>query len=429
MKRGLSLVLAFSLMFAGALPVSADPPKNESSDPSLPAMKGPGEESQSAVSDPYGESEDGSPAVSRFQRLNYHWYYFDEAGSRVTGWQQIGQDRYYFDESGIMAQSWQELDGENYYFSSDGRLVRNDWVGDRYVNGKGVLVPELHRTGWHTEAPGKRYVRSDGSSPRDCLERIGDHTYYFNENGYVVKGWRELEDSWYYFDEKGIMATDWKQIRGRWHLFRENGTMVTGWQKSGKNWRWFDKNGYMTIGWKKIGEKWYYFNPSGCMITGWRDIRGETYHFDESGAMDTGWIRIDRKDYYFNSDGAMEKDTFVGYFYVDEQGAWDPTVVRPIWKRLGLRWWYCHTDGSYTVSDFELIDGEIYYFDRKGYMVTGWENIDGQRYYFDRNGVMQTGWRRIGFHWYYFYADGVMAADTRIDGYDLGKDGIRKTAS
>ena len=42
-----------------------------------------------------------------------------------------------------------------------------------------------------------------------------------------------------------------------------------------------------------------------------------------------------------------------------------------VWIKSGDRWWYRHADGSYTTSDWELIDGKLYYFDADGWMVTG----------------------------------------------------------
>ena len=58
--------------------------------------------------------------------------------------------------------------------------------------------------------------------------------------------------------------------------------------------------------------------------------------------------------------------------------------------------------------------------------VTGWKQVEGTWYYFDAAGLMQSGgWRQIGGKWYYFYADGSMAANTEIDGYQIGPDGAR----
>ena len=41
--------------------------------------------------------------------------------------------------------------------------------------------------------------------------------------------------------------------------------------------------------------------------------------------------------------------------------------------------------------------------------------------------MQSGGWRQIGGKWYYFYADGSMAANTEIDGYQIGPDGARNS--
>ena len=54
----------------------------------------------------------------------------------------------------------------------------------------------------------------------------------------------------------------------------------------------------------------------------------------------------------------------------------------PVWiKSADGRWWYCHADGSYTTSDWELIDDEWYYFDAEGWMYVGWLPWGGAWYY------------------------------------------------
>ena len=58
------------------------------------------------------------------------------------------------------------------------------------------------------------------------------------------------------------------------------------------------------------------------------------------------------------------------------------------------KWKYRHSDGSYTLDDWEYIDGKWYYFDSSGWMVTGWKKIGGYWYYFQpgNSGYMTTGW-------------------------------------
>lgn len=37
------------------------------------------------------------------------------------------------------------------------------------------------------------------------------------------------------------------------------------------------------------------------------------------------------------------------------------------------------------------------------------------------------GWLEIDGKWYYFCADGALAKNTKIDGYEVDKNGVRKT--
>ena len=56
----------------------------------------------------------------------------------------------------------------------------------------------------------------------------------------------------------------------------------------------------------------------------------------------------------------------------------------------------------------------------------GWGQNDAGRWLYYLDGKPVTGWKQIGGKWYYFFPDGSMAADTKIDGYELGPDGARK---
>lgn len=66
--------------------------------------------------------------------------------------------------------------------------------------------------------------------------------------------------------------------------------------------------------------------------------------------------------------------------------------------------WKYRTDNTYTVSNWQYINGNWYYFDESGYMVTGWVN-----------------WKD---KWYYCGDDGAMDINTKTpDGYRVGNDG------
>ena len=134
--------------------------------------------------------------------------------------------------------------------------------------------------------------------------------------------------------------------------------------------------------------------------------------------MVTGWHWIGGKCYYFASSGAMASNTWIGNDYVDASGAWVPGKVKEEakWILDGRGWWYRHSDGSYTKSNWEVIGGQWYYFDAAGYMVTGWQNVGGSWYYMDGSGKMVTGWIALGGTHYYLNTSGAMHKGWLKDG-------------
>ena len=78
------------------------------------------------------------------------------------------------------------------------------------------------------------------------------------------------------------------------------------------------------------------------------------------------------------------------------------------WIKSDSRWWYKHSDGSYTTNGWEKIGGTWYYFDSEGWMKTDWINESGNWYYLDDSGAMKTGWCWVSGSWYYLNTSGVM---------------------
>ena len=205
---------------------------------------------------------------------------------------------------------------------------------------------------------------------------------------------------------------------------------AASWKKNAAGW-WYqeDDGSWPANQWKLIGGQWYRFQSNGYMATGWKLIGGQWYYFQTSGAMlGEGWHAINGSWYYMYSSGAMAVNTWIGDYYVNGSGAWEPgkTKSQAGWIKSGNRWWYRHSDGGYTRNGWEKIDGHWYLFDNAGWMLTGWQYFNDNWYYLQANGAMlEEGWHEINGNWYYMYSGGAMAANTWIGDYYVDCSGAR----
>lgn len=315
--------------------------------------------------------------------LNNDWYMFDSEGVMITGW----NGSYYFDENGKMMKNaftpdhyyvgssgayltncWFKHDGKDYYADNYGHIAKNKWIGSYYLGSDGTMVT-------NTFTPDGYYCGSDGAYVTNCWIKVNDTDYYMNAAGTVTK------NAWigaYY------LGSDGKYVR---NVFTPDGYYC------GSN------GAYVTNCWVKVNGKYYYMNAAGTVTK-------------------NAWVG----SYYLGSDGAMLTNTYTpdGY-YVGSDGLW--TLAK--WIQSGNKWWYRHSDGSYTTNDFEEIGNQRYYFDSNGYMVTGWQCISGQWYYFDSNGFYQTGEHFINGEYYYFNNQGIMQTGYAEDGWEYNSSGQR----
>lgn len=57
--------------------------------------------------------------------------------------------------------------------------------------------------------------------------------YYLNSDGNMVTGWLNLNGTWYYFGTDGAKKVGWQQSSGKWYYLDSEGRMQTGWVKIG----------------------------------------------------------------------------------------------------------------------------------------------------------------------------------------------------
>jgi Leucine-rich repeat (LRR) protein len=112
---------------------------------------------------------------------------------------------------------------------------------------------------------------------------------------------------------------------------------------------------------------------------------------------------------------------------------------------------YLYYQDGRALPGIQTIDGVKYIFNSNGVLQTGWvkdddnwrfysgktmlvgwwdlgANGNNKTYYFAKDGLMVSGkWLEIDGKWYYFNTDGSLTRSTKIDGYEVDENGVRKT--
>lgn len=193
----------------------------------------------------FGSANDGAMKTG-WQKVNGSWYYLDASGVMKTGWQGTNTGWYYLDPSGAMHTGWlkdndawyylggandgamkvgwQQVGGTWYYLNTDGKMAVDTWIGNRYVDDSGAWTKTRQPAQWIQSGKRWWYRHEDGSYTSNDFETIGGKTYYFDAEGWMITGWKQLGEDWYYFDASGAMVT------GAWvgnYYLDEDGVMAT----------------------------------------------------------------------------------------------------------------------------------------------------------------------------------------------------------
>ena len=250
-----------------------------------------------------------------------------------------------------------------YQYIVNGKPVKNKLaaIGNEtyYFDANGIVV-----TGWKEVNGSRMYFGSDRKMKTGWLS-VSGKKYYLDDNGRVQTGWQTIGGSTYYFNKSdGAMHTKWLQVEGKKYYLDTDGTVHKGWLQSGDKWYYFRVNGEMHTGMLKKDGVYYYLEKDGTRHSGWLQTGGQMYYFKLNGQMLTGWLQKSRKKYYFKTNGQM-------------------------------------------LTGWLQVNGMKYYFKTSGEMHTGWLQKSGKLYYFKENGQMVTGRYKIGDKWFTFSSDGV----------------------
>ena len=300
-------------------------------------------------------------------------------------WVQSDYFTCYADENGhIVKNKWID----NHYVDRDGYMVKDAWVGNYYVDANGDYKPN-GSTSQETKAEWKQlngkwwYQHKDGTCTKNDFETISGQTYYFDGNGYMVTGWKEINNKLYFFYASGVMA-------------------------------------------KNVWQGAYYLGSDGVMLT--NAFTPDGYYVGSDGVyLRNQKVTVDGKVYYLNADGKVAKNQWSGDYYLDKNG----NVVKNQW--IGNYW--CGEDGKYVKNAW--VDNNKSYVNENGVYVTNQWIGD---YYLNGSGVKVTNaW--VGSYWcgedgkyvksswvdnnkYYVGSNGVYVTDQWVGDYYLNGAGL-----
>ena len=341
-----------------------------------------------------------------------NWYYLNNNGQmQDTGWFKQDGTWYYIASSGARNYSQLvEIDGQKYLFDKDGKML----TGLQVYNGKKMVFA----------SSGALQLEGKASS----WQKIASNWYYYDEDGILTVGKKDIKGTTYYFDKEGIMQTGWALVDGKWNYFANSGAMQTGWVKDKDIWFYLDKDGNMLTGNQEINGSRYYFKASGAMQTGWKWQDNSWYFYTNSGAMKTGWLKDGDSWYYLEG---KEGDMLVGLHAVNGEQYYFSTsgAMQTGWQWIDGQYRYFQASGAMKTGWFKD-QGKWYYLEKEsGTMLVGLHTVNAQTYYFGPNGAMQTGWKQLDGNWYYFQANGSLLKNaTTPDGYKVNEEGIWKQA-
>ena len=314
------------------------------------------------------------------------------------------------------------------------------------------------------------YSKNENDFMKSIFIEFDGETYYFDDNGYAVSGYKIIKNYLYYFDNEYKLITNVEKNlkNGEKIYFNELGIGVIKnindynflvyikeldqllYFENGKivhnklcfiegKYYYFGNEGYAVHGLYDYGSYHYFFdNKSKEMVTDCElIIDGKEYTFDEKGkGLTNEVIKSTRNSNirYTNEslNGFLNNNGFT-YYYVNGQ------MVHWVQEINGNSYYfnergemftggflkynedgqyrYYKKDGVRAENEFITENGKIYYFDVKGQMVHWVQEINGNSYYFNERGEMFTG----GFLKYnedgqyrYYKKDGVRAENEFI---------------
>ncbi len=365
------------------------------------------------------------------------------AMAQTGNWvEEDGTWKYYDADGYVLTDSWKKYNDAWVYLDEDGNITLNSQIDEYYVDATGKRVAnqwvELEAEDeWDEEAPGTYwyYYGANGKMVAGKFKTIDEKTYYFDEEGRMAVGLREIDGANYYFSGSGYMKKGWVKLPAADDEFGDE--MV---------WSYFDSTGKRIENQldKKINGGYYTF-VNGEMITGWYKLPEQA----PAAETETG---ADQNEDAAETElaAAADHSPAAGYQYYDESGkrasGWMTIAEIPgvSDEDETYRFYFKNGVPHHAAEGLKIfsIGSDRYAFNDKGEMQTGLQSIkleDGStaNFYFNAQGAMETGKQTIydeesdmNQTWY-FHTEGAQ----RGQGYNgirsnvIYENGLRKEAS
>ena len=323
-------------------------------------------------------------------------YYHAQIGGYLytNSWVENGNDYEYYGDDAACYDGIREVNGVSYYFCS-GIMARNTAYkdkesGKKYIcDDKGNMVDVSDKNGWTTQ-DGKWYYATDDDFYMNCIKKIGDKLYGFNDNGVMYSGTRfemniknndgYFDNGYFYANEAGdLLQEQWKMHSDSWYYYGDDGCAYhNGIHKIGSNSYYFDYRGQMmtecAISNFICDKNGIVHNESG--ENRWIKYDDIYYYLQDGNFITNNICKIDNVYYAFDSDGHMQNNG-LGQVYIPSEF-------------MG-KYVYCYAnkDGSLLTNAWIKLYENWYYFDNNAIGVDGLQTINGTDYCFE-NGRMIT---------------------------------------
>ena len=213
-----------------------------------------------------GESKSGTTTGWKEAEDGDHTYYLKDGVIQKKKWITVDNKKYYLDEHGYKVTGFYDIGNHTYYFDNDGACVIRQWFDYDKESYYSNDDGVVLKSQWLVKDGIRIYVKEDGSVARSELVKVGSNTYYFNSKGKRSKGFKQYNGKYYYTNKDGIVQKKkWVTKSGKKYYLQKSGVRAT------------DKL-------LKIGKYNYYFNVRGQMIKKKKiTFSGKIYKADKYG--------------------------------------------------------------------------------------------------------------------------------------------------